>query len=318
MPRAASQKEKVVPPVRFMYHQGRRRVVANSGPEERCRVPIEARVRPGRRRFVSVALAVAVVAKTTFAKEHDLRDAADFRVRMQAALRLGKVRSVQARLELEAGLSDTHPAVRVACAVALAGISDAASLPALQRASVDESVPSAKASMDDAAEKIRVATAGLNTAVDRGNVERAKYIVKLGFMRDTTGQRNDLDATMRALVIKRARSIKDTFVLDNDDEPLLRRAAQRKIPVLLVDANVTRLSQATATDGSTTISAQVDLAIRRVPQHTLRGMVSGSATASERVAVSAGAMVELQNRAVTGAIESAMATVGSSIAALAK
>ena len=45
--------------------------------------------------------------------------------------------------------------------------------------------------------------------------------------------------------------------------------------MLLVDGNLTRLSQSTDKNGGVIVSAQVDLSIRKVPQQTLKGMVSG-------------------------------------------
>jgi hypothetical protein len=88
--------------------------------------------------------------------------------------------------------------------------------------------------------------------------------------------------------------------------------------VLLVDGSLTRLSQSTGRDGGLTVSAQVDLSIRRVPQQTLKGMVSGNASASDDARNNNRGLSELQNRAVNGAVESAMSSVGSEIAALAK
>ena len=245
---------------------------------------------------------------------------------MQAALRLGRTGGTSARADLEVGLRDAHPAVRVACAVALGTMGDASAIPALQQAMRTESFPSAKTSMKDTIDKLRAggaggaAAAGGNTApVDpSAGVEKAKYVVQLGAMRNTTGQRADLDTVMRSAARAKAGSIKGAVVLDNPDAAILRRAGERKIPVLLVDGSLTRLSQSTGRDGGLIVSAQVDLSIRRVPQQTLKGMVSGNASASDDARNTNKGLNELQNRAVNGAVESAMSSVGSEIAALAK
>ncbi len=257
------------------------------------------------------------------AGDRELAESSDFRVRVQAALRLGRVGGAQSRTDLEVGLRDAHPAVRVACAVSLGGMGDAAAVPALQQAMKGESFASVKTSMNDAIEKLRntnraAAAAGGGRADASGGVERAKYVVQLGAMRNATGQRADLDTMMRSTARAKAGSIKGALILDNPDAAILRRAGERKIPVLLVDANLTRLSQSTATDGGVVVSAQVDLSIRKVPQQTLRGMVSGNASASDDAHASNRGITELQNRAVNGAVESAMQSVGSEIAALAK
>jgi hypothetical protein len=271
-----------------------------------------------------LVLAAVTTSGHSIASDRELTESSDFRVRVQAALRLGRSGGTSARSDLEVGLRDAHPAVRVACAVALGTIGDASAIPALQRAMRTESFPSAKTSMKDTIDKLRAggaaAAAAANSApVDpSAGVEKAKYVVQLGAMRNITGQRADLDTVMRSAARAKAGSIKGAVVLDNPDAAILRRAGERKIPVLLVDGNLTRLSQSTGRDGGLIVSAQVDLSIRRVPQQTLKGMVSGNASASDDARNTNKGLNELQNRAVNGAVESAMSSVGSEIAALAK
>lgn len=276
------------------------------------------------RNAVGMLLVCAALATSgpSTASDRELTESSDFRVRVQAALRLGRTGGASARADLETGLHDAHPAVRVACAVALGSIGDKDAVPALQQAMKTESFPSAKSSMKDTIDKLRASSAAAAAAaapVDPSTgVEKAKYVVQLGAMRNTTGQRADLDTVMRSAARAKAGSIKGAVVLDNPDAAVLRRASERKIPVLLVDGSLTRLSQSTAKDGGVIVSAQVDLSIRRVPQQTLKGMVSGNASASDDARNTNKGITELQNRAVNGAVESAIASVGSEIAALAK
>ena len=277
---------------------------------------------------ILIVLSALTTSGHSRAGDRELAESSDFRVRVQAALRLGRSGGTQSRTDLEAGLKDAHPAVRVACAVALGSIGDAASVPALQQAVKGEQYASVKSSMNDTIEKLRnggargattAAATGTTAGADAsGGVERAKYVVQLGAMRNATGQRADLDTIMRSSARAKGVSIKGALILDNPDAAILRRASERKIPVLLVDANLTRLSQSVAKDGGVVVSAQVDLSIRRVPQQTLRGMVSGNASASDGSRAANKGITELQNRAVNGAVESAMSSVGSEIAALAK
>jgi hypothetical protein len=258
------------------------------------------------------------------AGERELADASDFRVRVQAALRMGRAGGPSARPELESGLRDAHPAVRVACAVALGSLGDHDAVPALSRALKTESFPSARSSMQDAIDKL---SAGAHAAPGdpAAGVERAKYVVQLGAMRNTTGQRSDLDAVMRAAARAKARGIKGAVVLDARpgvaDGPaaaILHRASERKIPVLLVDGSLSLLSQSTARDGGLTVSAHVELSIRRVPQQTLKGTASGNASATDDARSSSRGVTDLQNRAVNGAVESAMASLEQEIAVLAR
>jgi hypothetical protein len=147
----------------------------------------------------------------------------------------------------------------------------------------------------------------------------AKYVVQLGQLRNTSGVRaGDLDAVMRQAAKQKAGVIKGAVVLDGSDTALLQQANAKQIPVLQLDGNLTRLVQSTGKDGGVIVSASVDLTIRKVPQQILKGMVKGNASATGDSRSSKANMQELENRAVGGAVESAMNSVGSDIATLAK
>jgi hypothetical protein len=272
------------------------------------------------RRAASMMLVVAAVATSghSTAGDRELTESSDFRVRVQAALRLGKTPGASSRADLETGLRDAHPAVRVACAVALRDMGDSSSIPALQRAMSSESFATVKTSMSEAIEKLKKGGSAPSAAGGSKSLGNAKYVVQLGTMRNNTGQRADLDNMMRSAARAKAGTIKHAVVAEPTDATLLNQATASGVPVLLVDANLTRLSQSTGRDGGVIVSAQVDLSIRRVPQQTLKGMVSGNASASDDARNANKGITELQNRAVNGAIESAMTSVGSEIAALAK
>ncbi len=150
------------------------------------------------------------------------------------------------------------------------------------------------------------------------SIDRAKYVVQLGAMRNASGVGpGDVGAVMREAARSRAAQGSDTIIVENADTALVRRAYQRRIPVLLVDGTLNDLSEAPTGNGSVTITAHVDLVVRKVPQHTLRGLVSGKASASDGNTEQSD-VVSLQNLAVGGAVASAMSSVVSEIAILAK
>ncbi len=263
-------------------------------------------------------LATLTVSGHSIALDHELTESPDFRVRVQAALRLGRS-GPAARPDLERGLKDAHPAVRVACAVALGNIGDPASIPALESAMRGETFASAKQTMADTVTKLKGKAASGGSSDPSVALDRAKYVVHLGQLRNTSGVgTNDLDSVMRQAAKSKAGNIKGAVVLDSSDAALLKKAADKQIPVLQLDGNLTRLTQSTAKDGGVIVSAQVDLTIRKFPQQILKGMVKGNASASADSRSSTRALAELQNRAVGGAVESAMNSVGSDIATLAK
>lgn len=272
-------------------------------------------------RLLRAALVVAAVsvAGHSAAYDRELTESPDFRVRVQAALRLGRV-GAPARADLEQGLRDTHPAVRVACAGALGTIGDPSSIPALERAVRAESSSTVKTAMQETVDKLR---AGANVKSASSNVtaelSRARYVVQLGTMKNLSGVRaDDLDAVMRGAARAKAGTIKGALIIDGLDPALAKRAAARKIPVLQVDANLTKLTQVAGRDGATTISAKVDMSIRKLPGQTLRGTVSGSASGTNGARSSAEALADLRQQVVSGAVESAMGTMGAELAAFAK
>src|SRR5258708_17866903 len=72
-------------------------------------------------------------AEDSSAAIHELADSNDFRIRVSAALLIGRMRPPGGREALERALSDPHPAVRIAVTTALGALRDQDSLPALER-----------------------------------------------------------------------------------------------------------------------------------------------------------------------------------------
>lgn len=273
------------------------------------------------RRAVRVAMIVATltVAGHSVAQDRELAESPDFRVRVQAALRLGRS-GAASRADLEGGLRDAHPAVRVACAAGLGNIGDPASIPALERAMKGESYATVKTAMKDTVAKIRGSAAVKSDApATPTSLAGARYVVQLGAMKNLSGVRaDDLDGVMRQAARAKAGTIKGAVIVDGSDPSVMKKAAEKRIPVLQVDGNLTRLTQVTGTDGATVISAKVDMSIRKMPGQTLKGTVSGNASGSHGARASSQGLVDLQNRVVGGAVESAMGSMGAELAALSK
>ncbi len=265
---------------------------------------------------LTVLLAAVTTASHSAALDRELSEAPDFRVRVQAALRLGRA-GPSARPDLERGLRDAHPAVRVACAVALGKLGEPAAVGALEQAARQETFASAKAAMQDSIDKLKARAQPPSDGSDATMVDRAKYVVQLGAMRNDSGVRaGDLDGVMRQAAKSKASSIQGAVVVDSADPAIVRRATEKRIPVLVVDGNLTRLTQTNARDGGVVVSASVSMSVRKIPQQTLKGLVSGKAAASGTAG--GRALDELQNRAVNAAVQSAIGTVGAEIADLAK
>jgi hypothetical protein len=144
-------------------------------------------------------------------------------------------------------------------------------------------------------------------------------VVQLGNMKNATNVRGDqLGSVMRDAARTRASGVKGAVVLDGADPSAMQRASEKNIPVLLLDGTITRLSQG-ASNGSVMVQAQVEFTMRKIPQQTLEGTFSGAATTvdTSQALGNQGRIQELQNRAVDGAVESAMRVADKGFAAAA-
>jgi HEAT repeat protein len=83
--------------------------------------------------FATIVGGTGARAEDASSVKTDLLMSPDFRVRVGAALYLGKAKPQDARFVLERALDDAHPAVRAAAAAALAQVGDDGAVPALQR-----------------------------------------------------------------------------------------------------------------------------------------------------------------------------------------
>ena len=243
----------------------------------------------------------------------DLAHAPDFRVRVSAALLLGKTRPEGARIMLEHALDDPHAAVRAAAAAALALVGVRTAVASLENHARGESSGAARAQMQTSI-----------ASLSRGNRPapaaahgHARYVVEIGQMRNLTSVRGgELSDILRDAARAQAQSLPGAAVYDAGD-PAADRAATR-MPVLLLEGQLTRLQQSPS-NGAMRIDARVEFSVRRVPQQTLKGTLSGGASAVESMRSLSGArLVELENQTVGSAVESALRGADSGLALAAK
>jgi hypothetical protein len=232
----------------------------------------------------ALALGAAAAATAPLAPADDgsvavreLSESNDFRVRVSAALLLGRTRPPGARDALERALGDPHPAVRIAAATALGAIGDPACLVALERRLSSEPSPGVVAQLRATIDLLRRGSSGDpgDGSSDQQLAGSVRYIIRLGGMRNGAGVRGDeLKRVLRDATKSRAKSLHDAAVAEADS-PLLAQAAQRRIPVVTLDGNVTQLLESRVA-GSLQVQAHVEFTVRR--DQTLRGTLSGGAT----------------------------------------
>jgi hypothetical protein len=234
----------------------------------------------------------------------DVISASDFRVRVTAALLLGRGKPAGAREALVAALGDAHPAVRVAAAASLGSLGDTDAISPMERKLSSESQGSVRAQLVSSLEQLRRVKQATSGAAA---LDRARYIVQIGDMHNSTNvARADVGEVMRSATSARAQSLPGALVTDGTDRALLERAGSKKVPVLLLDGSLTRLAQQQQ-GNNVSCQARVEFTIREIPQHVLRASLSVAATTfGSSQPVTQRVIVELQNQAVDGAVESAL------------
>jgi hypothetical protein len=231
---------------------------------------------------------------------HDITDSDDFRLRVSAALILGRSHSDGARPLLERALSDAHPAVRTAAAAALGALGDPVAIPTLERAFETELSGSVKT-------QIKASLATLR-GVAQVAWQNAHYVLELGDMKNRTGIRGEQPSgILRSSTRTYAASLPGAFVTEGIDPGVRQEAANRHLHVLALDGSVRSLTQGQR-NTELTIAAQVEFSLRRVPEQSLKGTLSGTATSigSTSALANPQLVVQLQNQAIDGAVASAM------------
>jgi len=256
---------------------------------------------------ISVAVAVTAQAQDASAAARELTTSSDFRVRVNAALVLGRSGADGAREPLEHALGDAHPAVRIAAATALGYLGDPLAIAALERRLPGEPSPGVAAQIHASIERLRSAAAAAQPVSDpspRVLPAGVRYVVRLGTMRNGSGVRGeDLRRVLRDSTRSRARSLRDSAVIESDAS-LLRQAAERHLPVVTLDANLTQLVESRVA-GSLQVQAHVEFTVRR--DQTLRGTLSGGATTfGSGPTISDQSRRQLEEDAVDGAVQSAL------------
>lgn len=261
-----------------------------------------------RRFFIAVALATMTVlgpvststALDDAAAYRDLATAEDFRLRVAAALALGKSTSPNARAALEKALKDKHASVRAAAAAALGVRGDAAALPALRSAMSSEGTVNVKTQMESSIQRLSSKAPG-----------KAKVLIALGKMENRSGVKdNAVSSALRAETRAKAALIPGVEVLADGADPV-SEGKSRNLPSFTLDATLTKLAKGQK-GADVSYSASVEYLIRKVPEQALKGSMSGSAQALAEATQMKGPSqhAQLQRDAVAGAVESAFKGAG--------
>lgn len=250
--------------------------------------------RAGTRRALRATLVLALLApaQLALADGHDvlqrmLKDGANFRVRVRAAMAIGRGGESADAPALERALWDAHPAVRAAAAQALATVGATRSLPALRIASRDSerdvaaNARSAIAVIERKRSASRAPVAARATAKSPSDsdLSRARFAVVLGDVNNRSGfQGTDLADQLRRTLAEGLRGRHDVAVVDaRGGGPSLAAVERKRLPVFRLDANLVSVKRS-ATPGEISVRCEVSLLVLDNRERTIRSMLRGAAT----------------------------------------
>jgi len=230
-----------------------------------------------------------------------LKSASDFRVRVSAALQLGKSLTGDAAQPLEAALHDSNASVRAAAAAALKNLGDQAALPVL------------KAHRSDKSEAVRaqVAAAIKSLEEERLTGPKPKVLIKIGMMKNGSGVKSKrIESELADSSRRKLGELPGVRVLAADGSgsaPVAGTGKPSTVPMVMVSGNVSEL-KALREGRSIIYSASVEYVLHTMPEQAIAAKVSGraSATATERDAQDASVLAEIRRSVLEAAIASAV------------
>lgn len=234
-----------------------------------------------------------------------LRNGEDFRVRVTAALELGKTKKTEAREPLIGALDDGNAAVRAAAAAALKVLGDPKAIPALRAHRKDPS-PAVRSQIKTSIKALR--------ALKYKKKEKIDYVVEIGKMRDGTGNRSrKLLEELKETSVEKVKALPGVVISDE------AKNGHAKLPKVMISGKLSQLKR--RRDGKqVVITARIEYIVHSMPSRTIKGKYSGSATARADIkdVRTKKSMSRLRSEVIAAAIQSAMRRAPEAIEAAAK
>jgi hypothetical protein len=222
-----------------------------------------------------------------------LKDGKDFRVRVQAALQLGKSMDPAALAPLVGALDDDNASVRAAAVAALESLGDMRAIGPLKEHRLDRSEAVRKQIKSSLAE---LESQGLDAP-------KPKLLVKLGIMKNGSGVKSKrIESDLAQASRQKLGELPGVKVLLEGDD-----GAGRKTPIVMVTGSVEQLKA--SREGSAIIyTAKVEYVVHTMPEQSIAAKVSGSASAqaSEQEANDQEKSAQLRKEVLEAAIASAL------------
>lgn len=223
----------------------------------------------------------------------DLASSVDYRVRMTAALALGKSKDPSSVAPLVGALADQHVAVRASAAAALGSLGQASALASLEAAKERESATAVRREIEAAIAKIRAQS------------PKAKVLVQMGRLENKSGNPK-LGPAFQKIARDELSRLPGVELLGERADAALE-SKRRRLPTVALDGRLVQVQKAQSSR-EIGYSAKVEFLIRKLPDQALKGTVRGDARASTdpRAVKSPSEHALLQEDAVVAAVQSAL------------
>jgi hypothetical protein len=237
--------------------------------------------------------------------------ASDFRVRVQAALELGKTQDEHALPALIAALEDRDASVRAAAAAALGKLG------------VRRGVPALKEHLDDSSDSVRsaVKTALVALAPPKSEASAApetqRIRVKLGSVHN--GTRVKSPAIEREILAESRKKLVEMPGVDVLPSEAQEAPRADDAPLVMITPSIQKL--AASRDGDSIVySASIEYILHAMPDEAIMGRISGSASAAatEKEAADKAATAVLRREVLAAAIQSALSRAPRALLAAAR
>jgi hypothetical protein len=256
--------------------------------------------------LVSISLSAPARPKIDGVSER-LKTGADFRVRVQAALELGKSGDTHAVPALVSALDDENASVRAAAAAALGKLGDKRG-----RAPLEEHA-------NDASVAVRSEVRGALAKLSQGSSDDAeprKIVVRLGGVHNGTRVRSE--AVEHEVLSESRRKLGEFPGIDVVAHETSTSNSKPEAMVM-VTPSIQKLSA--SRDGDSIVyQAKVEYILQTLPDETIMARLSGSASAAatEREAGDRVAIARLRHEVLSAAIQSALTHAPSALVAAAR
>lgn len=255
-----------------------------------------------------------------------LLESKDFKVRVQAAFSLSKIKNPKILPYLKKALKDKHPAVRSAAATSLGKAGDPAALGILYKLVDKDPNPMVNAAVKEAILKIETDPAKLGALQKVPEMicqvphSKVKYLFVIGNLNDKAStKRKDLHKIFKRHLANKLKYINNSMIVTNENIPknILKRVEKGKTYGFVFNASLKQLDSGWDGGSGYVITAKISIVCLKYPTQVLAMTMNSTASSTITKAGFRKKLIpKLQEDAIKGAINSMAASIKENLSRL--